>query len=188
MKKLVVLGLAVMALTCAVQANCVKWAFTSRYTTSKAPEDPIDLSGYTAYIVLASNWTDGKFETLDSNKIGTAGITKTVSGTTTTYGTGTIESSTTMAASSEKQTFAIVIVNDSDHTHYYSGTTQATVYEAGATSGVTQGSWSMAGTNAMTITQFNSNTFADAQNVPEPTSGLLLLVGVGMLALRRKQK
>ena len=30
--------------------------------------------------------------------------------------------------------------------------------------------------------------YTPAGNVPEPTSGLLLLVGAGMLALRRKQK
>ena len=149
----------------------------------------MDLSGYTAYFVLASDWTDGKFETLDNNKIDTATINKSVSGTTTTYTTGAIESTTSMAAGSDKKTFTIVLVDDSDHTHYYAGNTQATVYEAGATSGVTQGSWSMAGTAALSVTQFNANTFADAStDVPEPTSGLLLLVGGAMLALRRKQK
>lgn len=35
---------------------------------------------------------------------------------------------------------------------------------------------------------FSSGTVGQAGAVPEPTSGLLLLVGAGMLALRRKQK
>jgi hypothetical protein len=47
----------------------------------------------------------------------------------------------------------------------------------------------MNGTNGLSTAMFNANTFADAPtDVPEPTSGLLLLVGGAMLALRRKQK
>ena len=47
-----------------------------------------------------------------------------------------------------------------------------------------------AGGNASTILNNADNwkSFGKGSGVPEPTSGLLLLVGAGMLALRRKQK
>jgi hypothetical protein len=46
----------------------------------------------------------------------------------------------------------------------------------------------MAKTVSTAITASSMTAFSGGGAIPEPTSGLLLLVGAGMLALRRKQK
>ena len=82
--------------------------------------------------------------------------------------------------------YGVMVKDDQGGLHKVSGTTTYTV------SGYSGDNWS-----GDAFTFATSNYVADKASypagggsggVPEPTSGLLLLVGAGMLALRRKQK
>ena len=76
----------------------------------------------------------------------------------------------------------------SDGTHYWASDSRVgTVYEAGSTDPNNK-SVTLQFTGASAPTAASIQTHSDAGDVPEPTSGLLLLVGGAMLALRRKQK
>ena len=187
MKKLVVLGLVAFAAVFAVQANQVKWSYSGKYTSANQPSDtPMNMDGFTAYLVLQSDWTDGSLATLQAKKIGSATITLTTSSntksvTTSTYGTGVQVSSTTLATA-ESANFYIVIA-DTAGEHFYSYSGSGSITTDGSNSG-TAVTGVLNGANAITQNMFAANTFTDA---PEPTSALLLLVGGAMLTLRRRK-
>ena len=194
MKKLVVVGLVTVAAVFAAQANQVKWSYTDKFTSSVAPTDATqDLNGYTAYLILASDWTDNKYETLTANAIASATINLSTSSntkgvTTSTYQTGTQVSQTDKATATGADFY--VVISDNDGKNFYAYAASGDITVTGANSG-SQVGVGKTGANALTQNQFTSNTFADysgSGGVPEPTSGILLLVGGAMLALRRKRK
>ena len=90
------------------------------------------------------------------------------------------EDSTTSAPA----TFYFVVLNSDESQAYISQTLTVTTFETLGSTTVGWGSQKSATNVASGWSQVGGTT----PDVPEPTSGLLLLVGAGMLALRRKQK
>ena len=176
MKKLMV---AIIALTSAivVKANSVDWAFTETVKTDKLAS-AVDMSGYTAYLFDTATWTGA--ESINNETftlaLGSAGITTTAAAAYTRWATGAQTTSTTAAVGTSS--FYLVLF---DGTNYTANQVEGTVYADGDLSSHTQAQWSI----AMSATPLASGDFTA---VPEPTSGLLLLVGGALLALRRKQK
>ena len=78
--------------------------------------------------------------------------------------------------------YAVMVQDDKGGLHQIAGTTTYTV------SGYSGDTWSGADFQFSTSNYVADKASYSGGGVPEPTSGLLLLVGAGMLALRRKQK
>ena len=177
MKKLIVLTLAVAAAVVA-NASSMDWKFS----TSSTYKD------YNVYIVSAI--TEGGFTKLSDitdNLLGTAGNTGTVTGSRTYLAQGRVTGLT--AAEKSDVNFYYVIVNPNDATGYWTMSSSGQAYET-ATDAV--GSAIPATTaNALLATAktaWATGGGGESGGVPEPTSGLLLLVGGALLGLRRKQK
>lgn len=191
MKKLCV-ALSAVALAIAANAATVKWNASGVYevgsTTAMAG------SSYAAYFVssadlardamLAANVKDGNidlsFLATTSSATGYSNVFR--DNTTTGAGLGASQGGTltTSAGNSESWTGYIIIVDSTDYTTAQHAYVTAEVTKATGASG-----------QAATLA-FNSNTGTQTAGnwygaVPEPTSGLLFLLGVAGLALKRRR-
>ena len=181
MKKLVVLTLAI-ATAIVASASSVSWKFNAGNT----------YAGYNVYIVSAI--TEGGFTGLSdiqSNLLGTGGNTGTLAaGRTAATATDAVAGLTDAAGSTVN--FYYVIVNPNDATGYWTVAGSGEAYTTAATHTDSVIATS-AGNSALSA---NKTAWATGgggggqggETVPEPTSGLLLLVGGALLGLRRKQK
>jgi len=181
MKKLII---ALVAITAAigVKAAAVDWSAVINGATSSG----INLSNYTAYFIDNATWstvwsedagTAGKLQSSAlTSALGSAGFA--VNGTKGDTGT---QSFTTSAASIE---YKILIVNNTDDTWAILGSGTATSYDPQSSSGVLAG---VTTTGARVLgTASSGNLTWGTVSVPEPTSGLLVLLGIAGLALKRK--
>lgn len=178
MKKLMIMVAAVTVATFA-QAASIDWSFSQQALDKNAPAS---LDGYTAYLFTSATWsaaetagvTAGLFDTaLDS-----ATLTKTTGGsganTWNRYVTGTQIWTADAAASGN---YVVVLFNGDSYVA--SDDIAATAYTSTQESH-TAANWAIAA-NKTPITS------GDMTSIPEPTSGLLLLVGAAALALRRRK-
>ena len=187
MKKIMfVVAAALLAL--GAQAAAVNWTGSNVYagdgTSNKG-------SGYVGYLFLESDYTAAQVAAAID-----AGNWSTVSGKalaqqyTTTAGkyTGPAASDSTVAESlgGTSQTAYAVIFNagsvDSATKYYVTGTKTMTINGVGSTV------FALGSQAASQTASWGTVPGGSTPGIPEPTSGLLLLVGAGMLALRRKQK
>lgn len=162
MKKLV-LTIAVFALAFAANAAATDWKFTS------AAMKGADLTS--AYSGDVAIWAVG-------GDLAEATLVTTLSTT-----TGTISNksfSSDLFTADTTYNFYYVLTGTKDGVEYTLTSAQKSV------TAVTVGSGTIGFGNQASFTSNASNWTAAA--VPEPTSGLLLLLGVAGLALRRKQK
>ena len=186
MKKIMFV-VAVALLAFGAQAASVNWSGSNVYagdgTSNKG-------SGYVGYLFLVSDYSAAQVAAaIDAGKWGDVSGKALAQQYTTTAGKYTGASSPSAVADA------------------LGGTTQtgyAVIFNAGSVDSATK--YYITGTKAMTINGVGVTTFAlgsqaasqtatwgtvpggSTPGIPEPTSGLLLLVGAGMLALRRKQK
>lgn len=169
MKK-IMLALAVAAIAGFAQAASVKWN-TGSATNGFTDENGNSLANSTAYTVTVFLWDATGNTQLDTMSATTASAIGAYSGT----------FSYTAAASTTYMFSAIIEKND--------GTASMTMDKAAFTTPAS-------GTKTLTIS--TGANFASTGNKwasggwettasPEPTSGLLLLVGAGILGLRRKR-
>ena len=182
MKK-IMFALAVGLIAIGVQANSVNWAFSST-ASSTYYADSANLASSTAYLIQASDWT-GKADDL-SKAVGSATwATSKDTGTARQYKTANpVVSETTLA----KGDYSFYVVLSDGSNYWASDAKTATVYEPGSTDPNNKSiSVQLSGATAVTTASLQSFS-GGGSGVPEPTSGLLLLVGGAMLALRRKQK
>ena len=174
MKKLVMM-LALVAAVISAKAASVDW----KVTGAAAQEN------YTVYLLASDPGNIASLDDLQAAAVGSAVIAKKGSGSRATYGTG--DQTSAGANVTKSGTYYYAIVSGSDATSFnYVGATQManSVYDPNnqETSPGVYGNLSAAQIAAGTSKSFGGG------DVPEPTTGLLLLVGGAMLALRRKQK
>ena len=199
MKKLMV-ALAAVAVGLAAQAAIVDWQYSVQGVDTTVAGYPDYNSGYTLYLVDAAAFDNVEKVTADTFKDSSI----TYGSTTFAAGTGKKASAKTFNSIAVGKTeaglsattlsddiitkggthdFYYVIVDDNADKYIVSD--KATLTGRGTTdSGI--------GGNALATTQAAIDTKGwksfGGGDVPEPTSGLLLLLGVAGLALRRKQK
>lgn len=182
MKKLVMFGFAVVA-ACAVNAASFNWA-ASAVNGVDGMGATLTSSGNAAKIVLAylGNGASADFANAVAVQTGTwtiqtsKGTTNAkVAGTYTGTGAGGLADGNVYAVMVERDDGSLVQLKAAD------GTALTTTYTVTGYSG---DNW--AGT---TYTFATGNYIGDKASyaVPEPTSGLLMLVGLGALALRRRR-
>lgn len=184
MKKLMMM--AVVAV-CAIAANAasVSWQFTNT-KTSKSAADAVDFGTGTwnAYILLASDVAALDFDNIseaviaDAAKGSQAVAIQTQSGANLKVGTGLTN---TLVNDLSKGDYTWNIIVSNGDKYYLSGALNGTVYdETDPQATHSNPAVSLSGASAMSSAQLTSM-------VPEPTSGLLLLLGMAGLALKRKR-
>ena len=189
MKKLIIASIAA-AVGLAVNAATVDWQIQ---ITSSATSYA---SGYTAYLVNASAWdaatiTDATFSdssiVLDSTTFN-SGSGKGTSKTYTTIASGTTAGSRSVNVSSLAEggslgVYYVILNTAADPDTYYKWSDTLTGRaESGAES--LGSNFTIAGS---TINAATWTAVGGSSPVPEPTSGLLLVLGMAGLALRRKR-
>ena len=185
MKKLIVI-LAVAACTVAAQAASVAWTVTNIYkgnTTDKAQTT----DGYMVYLI-----NDATYSQSDAAAALAAGTL-----TADTISSKATASSGLTADGKVSKTVDLGALADGNYQFYnvIVGGGNAVVGSTVSATITSVGDPQMGNFNAKTLTQNASNWKSvtgggggGGGDGPEPTSGLLLLVGAGILGLRRKQK
>ena len=170
MKKLIVVA-AAMVLAVAAQAAQFRWQFTA----SKAAGTPYD--GADVYMILASDYAGIESMTLAAIQGAAKSQGKlTVGSMSATTGNITVKDS--WVTEGTTYSWYAVVVNDGQ---YYVSSAATSSTAVGDTA--TPASSTFASKSEMS-TASNWHTLAA---VPEPTSGLLLLLGMAGLALKRKR-
>ncbi|MGN0889807.1 MAG: PEP-CTERM sorting domain-containing protein [Kiritimatiellia bacterium] len=175
MKKILFTLLAAVAVSITASASAVDWSFTTKNTST-------GVVGGMAYLVLGDATTFDSISALaavakDSAAILTSGSKLVTNKQTWNEGTASVGAT---------DTFSIVLVDSENKGYYIAATGLVGTYYDPADL-VTAPPAAIGKTVSTAITAASMTSFSGG-DVPEPTSGILLLVGGAMLALRRKQK
>ena len=165
-------AVAVALSAIALNAASVDWQFSE---LTSAANSPYSLTGYTAYLFTADTWEGAKISaTLFNSAADSAALTYA------SLGNGAMDqwrTGTQTADNASSGNYYIVLSNGKDYVA--SGALSATAYSS-AQESHTVATWSIAA-NQTPLAQ------SDFKAIPEPTSGLLLLLGMAGLALKRKR-
>ena len=168
--------MAVVSAAVAANAATVNWNFGEAVNSTYIGSAQ-DLTGFTPYLIAAADWdTDNVAGSIAKKVASTTWKTATFESNKAAFQTGNVNSSTTLALGD--QSFYIVLY-DGDK-YWASSALTATVLEDGSIStDYKTAKVTLATTNILTPSSFTA--------VPEPTSGLLMLLGIAGLALRRRK-
>ena len=180
MKKLMI-GLFAVCAAVAAQAAYVDW----QYAVSEAKTGGTDwTSGHTAYLLTEAAWTGLAQKTadgiasaaLDSSTFYQQSSTKSA----VVYSTGASKASIRQVTGDTGKYYVILTSGDGYNVAVDGASITAYTDPSGAGTGLTPG---------ITISSPVSGAGISykAYDVPEPTGGLLMLVGLGALALRRRR-
>ena len=194
MKKLV-FGLVAVLATVAAQAAYVDWQYETFGTANWGNSKTDAANGYTAYLLTAANW-----DSIKDSVSGTSAIAAKATDSSTLIfeksGKGNYYYSTHADGSqvagvrqveAASGNYYVILANDDGYsvvvdnvsiTAYNDPTASGT----GQTPGITKTSQSQSA-----ILTPSSSYSGGSSGVPEPTSGLLLVLGGAMLALRRRR-
>ena len=181
MKKIMFTLLAACAICATAQASAVDWQFTTKNTSTAA-------DGGTVYLLLGAAGTYDKVADVIAAAVDSAAVSASGSK----FVTGAQTWDTATGAVGSTASFSLVLV-DSGATGYYVAATGMTGTYYDPTDALTPKPTGMAKTvstaiTASSLTSFSGGSGGGGGDGPEPTSGILLLVGAGILGLRRKQK
>ena len=184
MKKLLV-TLAAGILAVGVNAASINWSAAKGYLYDGAGDSAAKVTSGTAYLVLAT-YSQGDLVSAFATANGDAATTLA---TITTLGTGTIAdnariSGTGTTSATDTITAYFVVFNDDK---MYVSATGDSVYDGLAQAHDLAFTTSMTSSSKLTLQAADGYSGAGWYAVPEPTSGLLLLLGVAGLALKRKR-
>ena len=171
MKKLMIIA-GVMMFALASQAAQFTWQFTA----TKSTANDLGLNGASVYMLLAADYDAEKQYSLEEIQAAAKSQgTLAVGGMTAT--TGNINVNDAWVTANQSYDWYAVVVKDDQYFVSLSSKTSTAVADTATPATVTYASKSEMATAS------NWTTMA----VPEPTSGLLMLVGLGALALRRRR-
>ena len=198
MKK-IMFGLVAAIATVAAQAAYVDWQYDGKGTADWGTSKTEAANGYTAYLLTAANWDSIKENVKDESTIaGKATDSSTLifeksdkSGNK--YYTTHADGSTGAGArqkEAESGNYYVILANDDGYTVVVDNVS-VTAYSDISAGGTGQTANLVAQGQSTASVVSGAKSYgggSGGEGVPEPTSGLLLLVGGAMLALRRKQK
>jgi len=169
MKKLAIIA-AVALSVASVKAASVSWSVAGTSATS----------GYTVYLLtsLASNYES--VSDLASKAVSSGNIVSKGRGA---YAADGVASGASVTSTSMANAYYVIVASgDASSYTYYQADLSSKVYDP-----ENQESSPGAFNTVSAATILSSGTSANFQSVPEPTSGLLMLLGVAGLALRRRR-
>ena len=189
MKKLIIAAFAVAFAACA-QAASINWLTNGAFYDVAGEEGgwATVAEGTTAYFVFASSYSQS--DLVADYAAGAADMTKLTAIKSGTVGAdGTIAEVTGSASSLSGVQSAYVVLFDSANNMFISDVAGNTIDEMSTTRFIFNESqtgdiWAL---NGDASAGYQGAGWYSAAAVPEPTSGLLLLLGMAGLALRRKQ-
>ena len=162
-----------------VSAASVDWQFSEQ---AKNSNTPYDLSAFTAYFFTESVWTTAVAGTVDAatfdKAVDSAALTKTTGGTGANAWTKWATASETWTSESAASGNYYIVIYDGSK--YAASTALAGDAYSSAQEAHTPAKWTIGATKAPLAP-------GDFVSVPEPTSGLLLILGMAGLALKRKR-
>ena len=196
MKKLIV-GLFAVCAAVAAQAAYVDWQYqgmNEKNDTSWGDSTTAAANGYSAYLLTAAGWdsikttaageSDIAAKAIDSSTLIYEKTKKSVAYYTTHASGETIAGERQVSVANKSDNYYIILAN-SDGFAIVANNVAITGYDdATAMGGQTPG---LAKTGMSNATAITGAMTAYPGGAPEPTSGILLLVGAGILGLRRKR-
>ena len=193
MKKLMMI-VSSMAVACTVQAASMVWGFTSSDITDSTGQYMGDAVQGVAYLYLGTVTSDGKaFDTSSATLAAQGGQNADF-----TFGALAPVDNANVTSTAAGQAYSLILVEDNGKAiGSYEG--NYILVNGTSTQGVdpmTSATWAkFTDATAYGASDWSTMTAGGggggsggSGGIPEPTSGLLLLVGGAMLALRRKQK
>ena len=183
MKKISVLLLAVCAAVFA-QAASIDWSVGATKSNKIYGPDGTTVFGKTAgdaaYLILA-DYADGIKDALSAGTFSasTEGVVGKAVGFTSNGGVNSSTATSSLLSDASSYAFSVLFVNGDGSQYVMTAPQTATTSDADTVRDLA------ASYSDIKSAGWQSSSGGD---VPEPTSGLLLLVGGAMLALRRKQK
>ncbi len=185
MKKLMMVAAVIIAAAC---ANAAQFSWTALqlkdgYNSGKEGYTAAAATG-TAYLIMSAELSQADFMAGAKSGTYTAANIGTVASSSKALAAGNVAQTTfffdTAVATDGKEAAYFVVFSADGKYFYTSAEKQATVQDVGA------GAFSFAVQSTSNTIGTGAGTW-QSTNVPEPTSGLLLILGVAGLALKRKR-